>query len=160
MVIMVRVDDRLLHGQIICAWVPDIKAESLVVVSDEAAGDELAREIICSCAHKGLGVEVMGVAEAVREGADGAFDDLRAIVIVGGLTDAMRLYREGMRFTSLNIGNIHHVQGGRMLTPSVIVDPDDEAVIAEFQSLGVEIDIRAVPASQPGSFAAKNGQQP
>ena len=41
MVILVRVDDRLLHGQIICSWVPYLKADSLIVCSDEAASDKL-----------------------------------------------------------------------------------------------------------------------
>jgi len=157
MVTMVRVDDRLLHGQIICSWVPDIKAELLVVASDEAAGDELTREILCSCAHKDLKVLVLGVAETAVEVRSGAFKGMRAIIIVGDLADAMRLYRGGMRFSSLNIGNIHHERKGRKLTPSVIVDPDDEVIMSEFQSLGVEIDIRAVPASEPGSFPARSG---
>jgi len=45
MISMVRVDDRLLHGQILCAWVPHVQADTMIVASDEAAADALAREI-------------------------------------------------------------------------------------------------------------------
>lgn len=152
MVIMVRVDDRLLHGQIICSWVPHTKADSLVVASDEAAGDDLVKEIISSCAHKDLDVEVVGVEEAVSEVLEGCFDKSKVIIIVGNLQDAMRLYEDGMRFTTLNIGNLHHEQDGHMITPSVIVNPRDEEIIERFMSIGVEIDIRAVPRSPAVTF--------
>jgi len=156
MVIMIRVDDRLLHGQIICTWVPYVKANSLVVASDEAAEDSLVKDIMGSCAHQDLSVEVVGVDAAAREVHDGCFNEARAILIVGDLRDAMRLYDEGVRFTTLNIGNLHHEEGGRMLTPSVIVDDEDEDLIERFVSLGVDIDIRAVPASPPGAYVSRD----
>jgi PTS system mannose-specific IIB component len=156
MINLVRVDDRLLHGQIICTWVPHVNADSLIVASDEAAGDELVKEILSSCAHNGLKVEVITVAEAAREVLDGLFNEARAILIVGDLQDAMRLYDAGIRFTALNIGNLHHEKDGRMITPSVIMDPEDEDIMEKFESAGVEIDIRAVPASTPGTFVPRN----
>jgi mannose/fructose/N-acetylgalactosamine-specific phosphotransferase system component IIB len=66
----------------------------------------------------------------------------RIILIVGNLADAMRVYELGIRFTTLNLGNIHHEESGRKITPSVIVNREDEAIIGKFRSLGVSIEIR------------------
>ncbi|MBI1911847.1 MAG: PTS sugar transporter subunit IIB [Deltaproteobacteria bacterium] len=149
MVIVVRVDDRLLHGQIICAWVPFANADSLLVASDEAASDSLVSDIIEACGCKGLSVYVKSIEDSVRYVSDTDEADERIILITGDLHDAMRIYEKGMRFTSLNLGNIHHEENGRKITPSIIVNQEDEEIIGRFESLGVKIEIRDVPASKP-----------
>lgn len=155
MLILVRVDDRLLHGQIICAWVPFIKADSLVVASDEAAEDGMIREIIESCGCKGLNVHVKKIRDAIDYTARSSSSEERLILILGDLKDARRIYREGMKFSSLNLGNIHHGDdddSGRKITPSVILNEEDERIIEEFTELGVAIEIRDVPSSAPAVY--------
>lgn len=156
MLTLVRVDDRLLHGQIICAWVPFVKADSLVVASDEAAGDTLISEIIESCGCKGLNVNVRKIDDAVKCVKRTEKD--RIILIVGNLADAMRVYEQGLRFTTLNLGNIHHEDSGRKITPSVIVNREDEEIIGKFRSLGVSIEIRDVPASSASPYPESSGR--
>lgn len=153
MIILVRVDDRLLHGQIVCAWVPYLKATSLVVASDGAAGDSLASEIMESCGHEGLKVHVESVEEASR--AKGISGTERVILVVGDIKDAMRIYEGGIKFPSINIGNVHHEDGGRRLSPSVTLDNADEEMLERFKSLGVEIDIRDVPAGASVLYASR-----
>ncbi len=156
MLTLVRVDDRLLHGQIICAWVPFVKADSLVVASDEAAGDTLISEIIESCGCKSLSVNVKNIDDAVK--CVKRTDKERVILIVGNLADAMRVYEQGLRFTTLNLGNIHHEDSGRKITPSVIVNREDEEIIGKFRSLGVSIEIRDVPASSASPYPESSGR--
>ncbi len=156
MVILVRVDDRLLHGQIICSWVPFTKADSLVVASDEAAADELTSEIMCACGCEGLAVRVEKLTEAAaRIGACMSCPE-RVIMIVSDVRDAMRLYELGMSFDSLNLGNIHHEKDGRRITPSVIVNGEDEEILDRFRHLGVKIDIRDVPTKPPVEYVSRS----
>jgi len=152
---LIRVDDRLLHGQIICAWVPFIQADSLVVASDEASKDALVSEIIESCGKDCIKVAVKSVDETVSFIATESPDE-RVILVVGDLKDAMRIYEGGLKFPSLNLGNIHHDDGGRKLTASVIVNAEDEEIISRFTKLGVEIDIRDVPDREPASYEVKD----
>lgn len=158
MIILVRVDDRLLHGQIICAWVPFIKADSLVVASDEAAGDSLVSEIIESCGCKGLSVHVKKVTDAIDYITKNGSGAERVILIVGDLRDALRIYQEGFRFNSLNLGNIHHEDNGRKITPSVIINSEDEKIIKKLEESGVAIDIRDVPASSSVPYVHERGK--
>jgi len=148
---LVRVDDRLLHGQIICAWVPFIQADSLVVASDEAAKDALVSEIIESCGQDCVNVAVKSVEETVEFLSDPSSKE-RVILVLGDLKDAMRAYKAGLKFDSINLGNIHHEDKGRKLTPSVIVNSEDEAIMAAFKEMGVKIDIRDVPGSEPAAY--------
>ena len=152
MVILIRVDDRLLHGQIICSWVPFINADSLVVASDEAASDSLVSEIISACGCNELSVIVKSVADTVAylNGDGGA--EARVMLVVGELRDAMRLYELGMKFSSINLGNIHHEDNGRVITPSIIVNSEDEAVLRRLRDLGVSIEIRDIPKNESREY--------
>ncbi|MCC6503109.1 MAG: PTS sugar transporter subunit IIB [Deltaproteobacteria bacterium] len=155
MVILLRVDDRLLHGQIICSWVPYIRAEYLMVVSDEAASDCLVSEIISACGCDELGVLVKSVSEAVRYLKNEADPSTRFMLVVGELRDALRLYEAGLEFASINLGNIHHDDDGgasRVIAPSIIVNSEDEDVLRKLRSLGVTIEIRDVPRNEPREY--------
>ena len=155
MISLVRVDDRLLHGQIVCAWAPHVGADTLVVASDEAAGDSFVKDIIGSCSHKGLSVEVTKIDEVAGDLVTESNATHKVILIVGDLNDAMRVYESGVKFDVLNIGNVHHDDGGRSLTPSVILDTADDEIIERFMDLGVSIDIRNVPSSDPCKYRAR-----
>jgi len=148
MINLVRIDDRLLHGQIICAWAPYAEAELLVVASDEAAGDEMAEELMKSCAHDALDVAVKRVDDVKGFMSGPVAASKKAILIFGDLKDAERAYKEGLVFTSINLGNIHHDGGGRTITPSVILNREDERILEGFKALGVSIDIRNVPGAE------------
>jgi len=149
MVILIRVDDRLLHGQIICSWVPFTRAQALMVASDEAAGDRLVSDIIAACGNKELHVYVKSLRDAVEYVENGPTEE-RIMLVVGDLRDAMRLYDGGLRFNDLNLGNIHHE--GRRIAPSITVDQDDEGIMDRFDALGVRIEIRDVPKNEPVEY--------
>ena len=157
MLSLVRVDDRLLHGQVLGAWVPDTGADHLVVVSDKAAGDSFESAVMASCSCGDLKVEVCGVSAAVEQFLAGAYEEGKIILIVSDLADARKLYDGGVRFNSLNIGNIHHGElNGRTLTRSVVVNEDDESFIESFIADGIEIDIRGLPGSEATEYTKDN----
>ena len=152
MVILLRVDDRLLHGQIICSWVPYTRADYLLVASDEAASDCLVSEIISACGSSELGVLVKSLADTVSYLNREADPAARFMLVVGELRDAMSLYEMGLNFTSINLGNIHHEDDGRVITPSIIVNSGDEEILRKLRSSGVTIEIRDVPRNEPREY--------
>lgn len=159
MISLVRVDDRLLHGQIICAWVPYVEANALIVASDEVASNGLVREIMGACACEELKVAVLKVDDAVLEIEKNSHVQDRVILVFASLADAMRFYEHGVKFKALNIGNIHHARHGRQIAPSVIVDSEDEDIMERFAVLGVAIDVRDVPSSAPALFPARSADE-
>ena len=144
MIALARVDDRLVHGQVLCAWVPHTGADTLLIVSDEVAADEMRREIFSGCAREGLSVEVRRVDEAAPFVEGPEMRERRIIVVFGSLDDAWRAYRSGLRFSTLNVGNIHR-EGGRRVSDSVSLNDDDLAILDRFNSSGVTVEFRDVP---------------
>jgi len=148
-IVLVRVDDRLLHGQVMEAWVPFCKATCVIVANDSVSLNRTQRIALESCATEEVAIDVKGLREAVEDINSGRLAGERVIVIVANPQDAMRAYSEGLMFTSINIGNIHHNGRCRRVTPSVYLDTADEEILLNFKRLGVEVEIRAVPSDKP-----------
>lgn len=158
-----RVDDRLIHGQTLYSWIPYLEADSVLVISDKVDGEAIKRcvEVCETCEN--VAVAVKGTEDAAGALLSGEVTGDSLMVVVEDLAVAVKLYRDGVTFDSLNLGNIHHSGGGgggRKLSESVIVDSEDERCLEELSALGVSIDIRDVPSStsEPCCRADDNGK--
>lgn len=145
----VRVDNRLVHGQIIETWLPFTGARLLVVANDQLAADALQQEIV-SLAIPG---SVKAVFLSVEE-VGGALEALMArakvrltetLVLFATCNDARRAYEGGVDFSSVNIGNLHYGPGKRQLAAHVAVSAEDENCLRYFDKQGVALDFRCVP---------------
>ncbi len=156
MILLTRVDDRLLHGQVLGAWVPFIKADLLLVASDDAAADSFKSAVMRACGDCDLEVDVRGIDDATKAILNGEYDLPRVVLVLGDLKDAMRLYEKGFQFPSINIGNIHHSSDGRKLCMSVSVDALDDDILEKLSANGVKIDIRDLPTRPPTKYEKRS----
>jgi PTS system mannose-specific IIB component len=149
-IVLARVDNRLLHGQILEAWVPRLGVERIVIADDEAAASPLARAAMMLCLPPTLSAVVSPVAKAdyaalaaARQATLLLFRDLSAVerAVGAGLTPA--LARE------VNLGNLHYSPGRLAVTPSVFLSGEEIAVIQSLAALGFEVEARAVPSDTP-----------
>ncbi|HWP35274.1 MAG TPA: PTS sugar transporter subunit IIB [Thermodesulfobacteriota bacterium] len=149
---LVRVDSRLIHGQILEAWVPHTRAALLVVLNDEAAGSELARTVLTTCVPPTIRVIVARVAEAASLNGSPELADAPAIVLVATPADALAAHRAGLPFTRLNLGNLHYAPGKEQVSPTVCLGEEDRAALVALEARGVVIEAQAVPRERPRPY--------
>jgi N-acetylgalactosamine PTS system EIIB component len=153
-IVLVRVDNRLLHGQILEAWVPRLKIQRVVIADDEAAGSPLALAAMTLCVPPELPIEVRPVREV--DYAALAADRHRTLVLVRDVADLSRARAAGLTAQlapTVNVGNVHFAPGRHAVTPSVfLADPE----LRQLRSLvgdGFAIEARAIPAEPPTGMA-------
>lgn len=150
--LFVRVDDRLLHGQVLCSWVPYKNIDTLLVASDSVSKDAFQSAVMSSCGGDELAVIVDDLSDAVRDLSSDKLKDSNVMVVVTTLQDAKKLYDDGVDFKEINIGNLcPHVnddEEARAISKFVLLSEDDESLLKSFINLGVEIDIRPLPDSE------------
>ncbi|ABB38573.1 PTS system sorbose subfamily IIB component [Oleidesulfovibrio alaskensis G20] len=141
----VRVDNRLVHGQIIETWLPYTGARHLLVVNDELAADDLQQQIVSLAVPGRVSITFVRIDELqdiiMRRGI--ALPD--TLVLFANCGDARRSSENGFEFDTLNIGNLHYSPGKRQLCPHVAVSDDDEACLRFFKRKAVALDFRCVP---------------
>jgi N-acetylgalactosamine PTS system EIIB component len=146
-ILLVRVDNRLIHGQILEAWVPRLKVTRLVVADDEAAASPLARAAMGLCLPPELPVDVLPI-QAVDFARLAASAD-RVLVLfrdVAGLTRAACGRLTPALAPRVNIGNVHYCPGRRPVTPSVFLTGGELAELAALSQAGFDVEARAIPA--------------
>ena len=150
MIALVRVDNRLLHGQILEAWVPRLKVDRIVVADDEAAASPLAQAAMVLCLPPTLPVEVLSVEKvdyaALATGRQTVlvlFREVSAVerAVAAGLTPELA--------RRVNVGNVHYAPGRRAVTPSVFLSGEEIASLQALVASGFEVEARAVPSDAP-----------
>jgi PTS system mannose-specific IIB component len=147
---LVRVDNRLVHGQILETWLPRLGIRRLVVADDEAAKTPLARDAMCLCIPPDLPVDVVPVDAVDWAALSGSKEPV--LVLVREVEDLMRASARGMtpdRAPRLNVGNVHYALRRRPLTPSVFLDDEELGDIRDLAKRGYDVEVRALPTDAP-----------
>ncbi|HET6924129.1 MAG TPA: PTS sugar transporter subunit IIB [Anaeromyxobacteraceae bacterium] len=150
MIALVRVDNRLLHGQILETWLPRLSARSVVVADDDAAASPLARAAMTLALPADLPAAVLPMGEV--RWADLAASPERVLVLVREVADLERAVAAGLtpgRAPALNVGNVHYATGRRPITASVYLSGEEVEALRRLAARGFEVDARAVPGEPP-----------
>ncbi len=144
-IIFARVDDRLIHGQIVQAWLPELNVDEILIPC--AKGKE-------SCLNRGLlrlslpyeyDLTILDAHDCARYAAQ---SKRRIFLLMGSLQEFTELIKDGLQIKSLNIGGMHFKEGAQKLDENVFLDDADKRFLKLIRDLGISIETRAVPNSQ------------
>jgi N-acetylgalactosamine PTS system EIIB component len=147
---LVRVDNRLLHGQILEAWVPRLGADQVVVADDAAAASDLAKAAMTLCVPPELPVRILPLEKV--DFATLAKPGPKILVLVRDVAGVVRARATGLVPSiapRVNLGNIHFGPGRRQVTPSVFLTADELGALLDLARAGFAVEARAIPAEPP-----------
>ncbi|MBI5342590.1 MAG: PTS sugar transporter subunit IIB [Deltaproteobacteria bacterium] len=149
---LVRVDCRLVHGQVVETWLPHTGANCLLVVNDALAGNPFLRSVMELAVPSSVRVMFCGIPEVVRTLEEIDREGWKAILLCATFADALRIHHAGVRFSSLNIGNLHYAAGKVEISPSVFFSPEDFDAVHCFCHDGIAVVVRATPFEAGTSY--------
>jgi mannose/fructose/N-acetylgalactosamine-specific phosphotransferase system component IIB len=148
-IVLVRVDDRLVHGQILEGWLPSTGAQELLIANDVLAHDFLQKMIMQSAIPFSVSIvidTVPGIAMLLRDTEE---NEVRRIVLVDSPKDALRLKKAGVGFDHLNLGNFRTNDVTVCLSRTVMVGEDSLRDLRTILEEGIKVDIQSVPFEKP-----------
>lgn len=149
MIVLSRIDDRLIHGQVVEGWVNYLKATWILVADDAVASNDLQRSIIEMSVPQGLHVTIGRVEDICKQLMTAAFDAERVILLFSNPGAVLHALKAGLKCTMLNIGGMHYIPGKRRLLNVLAVDDADLNALKEIAASGIHVDIQAVPTQKP-----------
>ncbi len=147
-VTLVRVDDRLIHGQVVVAWVKSIGAKRIVVVDDDVAQSEWQRELYTLGTPPDLEVEFVSVAGAPDRMDQWANSSRKTIILVANVNAAVRLCEAVPSITSINLGGLHDGTGRVKRLPYVYMSDEEASQLKALRTGGVKISAQDVPSAR------------
>ncbi len=140
-----RVDNRLVHGQVIEGWLPYVAARHLVVANDAMAQDDLRQQITLLAVPQNVETHFV-MLEALPATLQTCGDDV--LVLFEDCKDARQASDAGIPMKSLNIGNLHYGPGKKQLLPHVAVSEQDSEDLRTLLGRCIQLDFRCVPSEK------------
>lgn len=150
---LVRVDDRLIHGQVVAVWLRAVGADRILIVDDTVAADAFLVDVLTLAAPAGVPVEVRGVAAGAARAQELAASTDRAFVLVKSPLTALALIRAGVPVGVLNLGGMGAAPGRRQLYRNISASDDERAALREIEASGTPVEIRIGADDRPVPFA-------
>lgn len=148
-VVLLRVDERLIHGQVVVGWGTHLHPDRIVVVDDEVANSPWERELYALGAPPEIEVVFADVAEARRRYAEWKDSELRTIVLTRDVGTMRRLAEGGtLAGEEVNVGGIHYAPGRREVLPYVFLSGEEEEELLALGASVAEVSARDLPGSR------------
>jgi PTS system mannose-specific IIB component/fructoselysine and glucoselysine-specific PTS system IIB component len=148
-----RVDDRLIHGQVVVAWGGRMRPGRIWVVDDASAADPWERELLSTVAP-GINVRVATVAEAVAHYAVEAAAPGGAFLLVRDLQSALALVEAGAAIPSFTLGGLHYAPGRDKVNEYIYLNAEDRRAARALIARGVSLEVQDLPATRPQPLRA------
>jgi PTS system mannose-specific IIB component len=141
---LVRIDDRLIHGQVVTTWVKDFGIEQVLIINDKAAADKTQKTVLTMAAPSGVKVLVFGVSQFI-EIIKSTPIKKRTMLILSTSVDVLALAENGVKIEKINVGGMRMTEGRRSLSRAVAVTPEEEAAFRKLMELNLPVEIQMVP---------------
>jgi PTS system mannose-specific IIB component len=147
-IVLARIDSRLVHGQVLEAWVPYVSADCIVVANDDVAGESFQRMVMQAAVPSSIKL-IIGTLEETAEILKSAeMMKKRVLLLFSCSGDALKARQLGVSFPKLNLGNMHSSIGKDRYTCTIALDQNDIDVLQQVEEEGVTIVSQCVPADR------------
>jgi mannose/fructose/N-acetylgalactosamine-specific phosphotransferase system component IIB len=150
---LVRIDDRLIHGQVVALWVKQLQAKRIVIVDDQVAKDSFLQMVLRGAAPPGVQVEVYGVEQAAQALDRPEAECAQTIVLLKGPKTAVGLRSAGVLFETLNVGGMGAGPGRKPFYRNISATPDELEMFRQLEAQGVTVQVQIEPHGRPIAVA-------
>jgi mannose/fructose/N-acetylgalactosamine-specific phosphotransferase system component IIB len=147
-----RIDNRLVHGQVVVAWLAAERADTIVVANDVIAADEFQKTMLLAVKPPSIRELILSVEETLRYVAAPEHAAEQIFLLVKEPADALRLHQGGLGLTTMNVGNMAFTTGSKRVTNTVFVRPADVDAFKALRAAGVELTARMMPTEGRNDF--------
>ena len=145
-ILLTRIDNRLIHGQVATQWNSTLGANLILVANDDVAGNKMRQNLMNMAAPTGVATRFFSLQKTI-DVIHKASPKQHIFLVAENPSDVLTLVKGGVPIRKVNIDNMHMSEGKRQVATSVAVDDADVAAFKELQDLGVELEIRRVPST-------------
>lgn len=145
-ILLTRIDNRLIHGQVATQWTGSIGANLILVANDKVAGDKVRQGLMDMAAPAGVATRYFTIQKTI-EIIHKAADRQKIFIVAESPEDVLKLVEGGVEIKKVNIGNMHMSEGKRQVATTVAVDDSDIAAFKQLEERGVELVIQRVPST-------------
>ena len=147
-IVLARIDSRLVHGQVLEAWVPYVDADCIVVANNAVAGESFQRMVMQAAVPSSIKLIIGTLEETASILSSADLLRKRVLLLFANSDDALKVRQLGVEFVKLNLGNMHSSAGKDRYTCTIALDQKDIDILLKVEAQGVKIVSQCVPADR------------
>jgi len=147
-VILARIDDRLIHGQVTEGWGKILKPELIVVVSDKVASSDWEKELCLAALPAYISGNVVKIDDAAKIINELNSDPRASYILFESPYDAYKVVQKGAHITTLNVGGMHSAKDKREILDYIFVDENDSKYLKALRDKGISLNFRDLPNNE------------
>ena len=145
MILMTRVDCRLLHGQTAVSWTSGLGANCILIANDAVVKDDLRKTTMKLAKPAGTKLVIKSIEDSITALKSGVTDKYKLFIVVESIEDAAKLALAVDAINKVTLGLMKAKEGTRNISKSINILPEEEKLIKEMSDAGIEVEIRQVP---------------
>lgn len=154
-IVNVRIDERLIHGQVAGIWTTSLDTQRIVVANDEAASNSLQKSSLRLAAPSSMRLSILPVEKAAQNIQSGKYGNQRVFLLFKNPADVLKYIELGGVLTTVNVGNMSFKEGSKEITKNIRVMPDEEVIFKNIADKGIKITAQLVPNDPIVDFISK-----
>lgn len=148
MVILFRIDDRLIHAQVVVGWGRKLQPDRIILADDQVSAVDWEKELYASAAEPDFKATVLSITDAVEQIGGGVFDSEKVFLLVRGPAEALEMLETGLAADEINVGGLHFREGREKITENVWVDGREKELLRDIVKRGITLEARALPGDK------------
>jgi PTS system mannose-specific IIB component/fructoselysine and glucoselysine-specific PTS system IIB component len=152
-IVLFRVDDRLIHGQVVIGWGTPLGVDRVVLVDDHVSTSPWEQDLYRMAVSPEMDVRFVTIAEAAVRLPEWQADGHRVLVLTGDLDTMAALYSAAPTVVKhINLGGVHHRAGRRERLPYLYLSDEELRHLLALEEAGADISAQDLPTTQPVSL--------
>jgi mannose/fructose/N-acetylgalactosamine-specific phosphotransferase system component IIB len=145
---LLRIDDRLIHGQVVLGWAKHLKSKRILLCDDEVAANEWEKQLYLSCVPDNLKAVILSIKETREFLGDPATDLDKTIILIKSPQVLLQLMENGFKPGEANLGGMHYAEDRQKYLPYVFLSPQDVSDLQVLTKQGISIYCQEVPTAK------------
>lgn len=152
---LVRIDDRLIHGQIVTDWVKYCKCNRIIVANDQVAADVMRKSLLLSIVPPGLKANIITLKKTIEIYHSPKYHEMKALLLLTCPEDVLRLVENGVDIKYVNIGGMSFQNGKKQISAAVSVSPEDIDCFERLEQKNIKLEIKMLSSDHAVDFMQK-----
>ena len=141
----IRVDDRLIHGQVATRWATGLKVNRIMIIDDAVAVNETEKSILRMAAPAGVYTSILQFEKALANIKNGNYAGQRVMLVVKSPVILVKMMEAGINLLPVNIGNMSNRPGTTQYKKSISMTEDEKAAVEKLLQSGIKVTAQMVP---------------
>lgn len=142
---LIRIDFRLMHGQVVTNWIRQVSADAILIIDDELAADKFLAQVFLMAAPPGIKVAIRSIEKAVLGFQNDVFKDKKLLILFKSVTNTKKAFDMGMPIKNLQIGGLGNGTNKVMISNELSLSNEEADMLCDMKEKGVNISLQVTP---------------